>query len=105
MTAAIRVVPFAALAVVAALAGCTDLKPTQANIDDLRSQVANLKSGVGSAESSAQAASGAASKASQTASNAQSTANQALSQAKSNQNAIEAINEKIDRMFKKSVSK
>ena len=36
---------------------------------------------------------------------AQSTANQALSTAQSNSTAIEAINEKIDRMFKKSVSK
>ena len=35
----------------------------------------------------------------------QSTANQALSTAQSNSTAIEAINEKIDRMFKKSVSK
>jgi hypothetical protein len=39
------------------------------------------------------------------ASGAQSTANQALSTAQSNSTAIEAINEKIDRMFKKSVSK
>jgi uncharacterized phage infection (PIP) family protein YhgE len=102
MTSAAKVL---SLTVVAALAGCTDLKPTQASIDDLKGQVANLRPTISSAESSAQAASAAASKASQTAGNAQSTANQALSLAKTNQTAIEAINEKIDRMFKRSVSK
>jgi len=39
------------------------------------------------------------------ASNAQRTADQAQSMASANQTAIQAINEKIDRMFKKSVSK
>ena len=91
----------APLAIVAALAGCTDLKPTQASVDELKSQVSALKSSVGNAESSAQAASAAASRAGQASGNAQSKADQA----KSNQTGIEAINEKIDRMFKKSVSK
>ena len=47
----------------------------------------------------------AAAAAQSAASGAQSTANQALSTGQSNSTAIEAINEKIDRMFKKSVSK
>jgi hypothetical protein len=36
---------------------------------------------------------------------AQSTADKAKAQAQSNQQSIEAINEKIDRMFKKKLSK
>ena len=36
----------AAVAVIAALAGCTDLKPIQAQIDDLKSQVGRLSSDV-----------------------------------------------------------
>ena len=93
------------LVLVVALVGCTDLKPTQASLDDLKAQVDHLKSAVGSAQSNAQSASSAARAAQQAAGSAQSTANQALSLDKSNQNAIDAINEKIDRMFKKSVSK
>src|SRR5580693_1873020 len=76
-----------AAACVIAFAGCTDLKPIQAQIDDLKSQVAKLQSDTAAA------------------SGAQSTANQALSTAQQNSQAIEQINEKIDRMFKKSVSK
>ena len=34
----------AALAALAALAGCTDLKPLQAQVDDLKSQVGKLSS-------------------------------------------------------------
>ncbi len=94
-----------AAACVIAFAGCTDLKPIQAQIDDLKSQVAKLQSDTAKAESDAQAAQAAAQSASSAASGAQSTANQALSTAQQNSQAIEQINEKIDRMFKKSVSK
>jgi hypothetical protein len=51
------------------------------------------------------AAGSSARSAATTAQQAQSTADKANAMAKSNQQAIEAINEKIDRMFKKSVSK
>jgi outer membrane murein-binding lipoprotein Lpp len=95
----------AAVACLLAFAGCTDLKPIQAQIDDLKSQVSKLQSDTAKASSAAAAAQSAASSAQSTASGAQSTANQALSLAQSNQTAIEAINEKLDRMFKKSVSK
>ncbi len=94
-----------AAACVIAFAGCTDLKPIQAQIDDLKSQVAKLQSDTAKAESDAQSALSAAQSASSAASGAQSTANQALSTAQQNSQAIEQINEKIDRMFKKSVSK
>jgi hypothetical protein len=89
----------------AALAGCTDLKPTQAALDDLKSQVDHLKSTVSSAHAAAQGASSAAHNAQQAAGSAQSTANQALSLDKTNQSRIDAINEKIDRMFRKSARK
>ena len=94
-----------AAACVVAFAGCTDLKPTQAQIDDLKSQVSKLQSDTAKASSDAAAANSAAAAAQSAASGAQSTANQALSISQSNSTAIEAINEKIDRMFKKSVSK
>jgi len=86
-------------------AGCTDLKPIQAQIDDLKSQVSKLQADTAKASSQAAAAQAAASAASSAAAGAQSTANQALSLGQANQTAIEAINEKIDRIFKKSVSK
>src|ERR1700727_1975361 len=94
-----------AAACLIAFAGCTDLKPIQAQIDDLKSQVAKLQSDTAKAESDAQAANSAAQSANSAASGAQSTANQALSTAQQNSQAIEQINEKIDRMLKKSVSK
>jgi hypothetical protein len=95
----------AAAACLVAFAGCTDLKPLQAQIDDIKSQISKLQGDTSKASSDAAAANSAAASASSAASGAQSTANQALSLSQSNQTAIEAINEKIDRMFKKSVSK
>jgi hypothetical protein len=90
---------------VAALAACQDLKPLQATIDDLKSQVAALKSDTAKAQGDASSASGTAASASQAASGAQSTANQALSAAQASQSCCDATNEKLDRVFKKSVSK
>jgi Alanine-zipper, major outer membrane lipoprotein len=86
-------------------AGCTDLKPIQSQIDDLKSQVGKAQSDASKALSDGAAADHAAASAASAAAGAQSTANQALSNSQSNSTAIEAINEKIDRMFKKSVSK
>jgi outer membrane murein-binding lipoprotein Lpp len=102
----------AAAAVVALASGCTDLKPLQADIDGLKQQVGKLQSEVDAAKASADAAARSASaaqssanQAAQAASGAQSTANQALSAAQAAQSSVDATNEKIDRMFKKSVSK
>src|ERR1700724_3905430 len=94
-----------AAACVIAFAGCTHLNPIQAQLDDLKSQVSKLQGDTAKASSDAAAANSAAAAAQSAASGAQSTANQALSPGQSNSTAIEAINEKIDRMFKKSVSK
>jgi outer membrane murein-binding lipoprotein Lpp len=106
------VVKLAAVAMVVGLAGCEDLKPLQAEVDTLKTQVGQLRTDVDAAKASADAASRAASAAQSTAtqaasaaSSAQSTANQALSAAQAAQASCDATNEKIDRMFKKSVSK
>jgi hypothetical protein len=99
------VVKVAAVAVVVGLAGCTDLKPVQADIADLKSQVAKLQSDVQASKSSSDQAASAAQSAQQAASGAQSTANQALAAAQAAQSAVDATNEKIDRMFKRSISK
>ena len=95
----------AAAACLLAFTGCTDLKPIQSQIDDLKSQVSKLQGDTAKASSDAAAANSAASSAASAANAAQSTANQALSTAQANQTAIEQINEKLNRMFKKSVSK
>ncbi|HUX73207.1 MAG TPA: Lpp/OprI family alanine-zipper lipoprotein [Steroidobacteraceae bacterium] len=94
-----------AAACVLAFTGCTDLKPIQSQIDDLKAQVTKLQGDTAKASSDAAAANTAASSAASAASGAQSTANQALSTAQANQTSIEQINEKMDRMFKHSVSK
>ena len=93
------IVKVAAAAAVVMLVGCTDLKPLQAQVDDLKAQVGRLSSDVAAAKSSADAASSAAQSASSTASGAQSTANQALAAAAGQPVVCDATNEKIDRMF------
>jgi outer membrane murein-binding lipoprotein Lpp len=85
--------------------GCTDLKPIQAQLDDLKSQVSKLSPQIASAESQANGAAGTAHSAAAAAQHSQSTADTASATANKNQQAIEAINEKINRMFKRSVSK
>src|SRR6185437_14823441 len=95
----------AAAAVVIGLVGCQDLKPMQSDIADLKSQVAQLQSQVAASKSSADQAASAAQSASQAASGAQSTANQALAAAQAAHFAVDATNEKINRMFKRSISK
>jgi hypothetical protein len=99
------VLKVAALAVVAGLVGCTDIKPLQAEVADLKSQVGKLQSDVSAAKQSADQANSAAQAANQAASGAQSTANQALAASQASQSCCDATNEKIDRMFRRSVSK
>jgi cell division protein ZapA (FtsZ GTPase activity inhibitor) len=94
-----------AVAVVVGLAACTDLKPLEAKVADLQSQVSKLQGDVSGAKSAADQANSAAQSAGQAASGAQSTANQALAASHASQSCCDATNEKIDRMFKRSVSK
>src|SRR4051812_47568908 len=87
------------------LQACTDLKPLQADIDGLKSQVASLQTAVAGAKQSADSAASTAQGAAQAASAAQSAANQAAAAAQSSQSCCDATNEKVDRMFKRSVAK
>jgi hypothetical protein len=105
MKCAIVVKVAAAAVVVAGLVACADLKPLQAEIDNLKSQVSKLQFDLAVARSTADSANSAAQSAKQAASGAQSTANQALAAAQASQSCCDATNEKIDGMFKRPVSR
>jgi outer membrane murein-binding lipoprotein Lpp len=94
-----------AAAVLALGAGCTDLKPLQAEVDSLKSQVSKLSGDVDGVKSAADGASRAAAAAQQAATSAQNSANQALSAAQAAQQCCDANSAKMDRMFEKSMSK
>ncbi|MBS1201190.1 MAG: hypothetical protein H6R27_1868 [Proteobacteria bacterium] len=94
-----------AAAVLALGAGCTDLKPLEAEVNGLKNTVAKQQAEIDANKSAIDAASRQAASASQTATAAQNTANQALSAAQAAQQCCDGSNEKIDRMFQKSMSK
>jgi len=94
-----------AAAVIALGAGCTDLKPLQAEVDSLKSQVSKLSGDLDSVKTAADGASRAAAAAQQAATSAQNTANQAASAAQAAQQCCDANSEKLNRMFEKSMSK
>jgi murein lipoprotein len=94
-----------AAAVIALGAGCTDLKPLQAEVDSLKSQVSKLSGDLDSVKTAADGASRAAASAQQAATSAQNSANQALSAAQAAQQCCDANSEKLNRMFEKSMSK
>lgn len=101
-----RTVVMACSAIAAvSLSACKDLKPLQADIETLKSQVTRLQSETAAARQSADQAASAAQSASQAASGAQSSANQAMAAAQSSQSCCDSTNEKIERMFRQSVSK
>jgi phage shock protein A len=91
-----------AAACMLAFAGCTDLKPMQAQIEDLKAQVGKLQSDTAKVTREAAAAKGQAASA---AAKAQNTADQALANSQSNATGIQAINDKIDQMFHRTLSK
>jgi altronate dehydratase len=76
------------------LSGCTDLAPLQARLDDLQARMDRLET-----ESVNAAAATAAAQA--TSDKADRAASEAADAAKTNANAIEALADKIDRMFKR----
>ena len=94
------------------LNGCTDLKPAQNDIAELKtrvtalqSEVASVRSSADSAARSAAAAQSSADQAARSAASAQHTADQALSTAHTAQSGVKHIHAKLDRMFKKRRSK
>jgi predicted nucleic acid-binding Zn-ribbon protein len=79
-------------------AGCTDIKPMQVELENLKAQVSQLQADL--AKSSSMTAANRSTATSVSA--ASSTANKALQISESNTAAIDALNAKIDQMFKRS---
>jgi murein lipoprotein len=96
----------AAVLALGVMAGCQDaVKLLQPQIDDLKVQVNKVATDAAAAKDAANAAANAAAAAQQAANAVQSTANEAKQAATDSQACCTATNEKIDRMFKKSMSK
>jgi Alanine-zipper, major outer membrane lipoprotein len=90
----------AALILVAA-SGCV----SQKSVDEAKATADKAVQDAAAAKAAADAAASAAQSAKSSADSAQSAANQALQAAQASQACCDATNEKIDRAFKKSVSK
>lgn len=90
----------AALLLVSA-AGCV----SQQTVDEIRATADRAAQDAAAAKQAADGAASAAASAQRAADSAQSTANQALQAAQAAQACCDATNEKIDRMFQKSMSK
>jgi methyl-accepting chemotaxis protein len=90
---------------VGAITACTDLKPIQADIAQLRSAIEKQNSENATLKSSIDAAAQAASQASQAAQSASAEANRATAAAQTSQQCCDANTERMDRMFRRSVSK
>jgi hypothetical protein len=89
---------FVVLISLAVPAGCTDLKPLEGRLDELQSQVNALHAELAKTASNAAAANKATAA---SASAAASEGKQALSVGEANTKAIDAVNAKIDQMFRK----
>ena len=90
----------AAALVLLTAAGCQTKQ-----IDEVRAMAQKASQDAAAAQAAANSAGSAASAAKSAADNAQSTANQALQAAQASQACCDATNQKLDRMFKQSVSK
>jgi phage shock protein A len=81
-----------------ALGGCANLEPIRAQIDDLQSQITKLQADISTV---ATTTAKQAADASVAARSAQDSVNQLRAQTEANAAAIAALDEKIDRMFKR----
>jgi len=93
--------PFAAACLIV-LAGCTDLEPIRAQIDDLKSQLGKLQADTARATAAANAR---ATNATSVAEGAQNAVSELQASTEANSKAIAALDDKIDRMFKRPLSK
>ena len=84
------------------LASCADLEPIRAQIDELRSQLGKLQIDTARATATANTV---AANASSAADDAQNGVGQLQSATEANSKAIAALDEKIERMFRKPLSK
>lgn len=99
-------VALAGIAVIGSiLSGCADLTPIQSQLKDLSGQVARLSSEQAAMRATLDNTARSAREAEEAAKRASSKADQALALAQSNKNSIDATNEKIDRMFRRHLSK
>jgi type II secretory pathway component PulM len=88
----------AAILILVLTAGCTDLKPMEARIEELQEQINRLQASLAQSASNATAANRATAA---SAAAASGDAKQALSIGEKNTAAIDALNAKIDQMFRK----
>ena len=95
----------ALLASTLATSACTDLKPLEGQVAELRSSIESLKSENASMKQAIDAAAQSASQASQAAQSAASEASRAGAAAQASQQCCDANTERMDRMFRRSVSK
>lgn len=86
-------------------AGCESIKPLQAEVDTLKTQVSRLEADHATLKTASDRTAADAQAASQAAAAAQTTANQAATAAQSSQACCDANSEKMERMFRRSVSK
>jgi outer membrane murein-binding lipoprotein Lpp len=101
----LRVALASVATVVVGLSGCTDLTPVQNQIKDLTNQVSRLSSQQAAMQSTLVSTAQSAKEAESAANRAASKADQALALAQANKTSIDATNEKIDRMFRRHLSK
>jgi outer membrane murein-binding lipoprotein Lpp len=95
----------AILAGTLAVSACTDLKPLEGQVAELRSSVERLSSENAQMKQAVDAATQSASQASQAAQAAATEANRANAAAQASQQCCDANTERMDRMFRRSVSK
>jgi hypothetical protein len=88
----------AVASLLAATAGCTDLKPLEARVEELQGQVDRMQADLLRSASNASAANKATAA---SAAAASSDSKQALAIGEKNTAAIDALNAKIDQMFRK----
>jgi outer membrane murein-binding lipoprotein Lpp len=105
MKMGVRVVLAGVAMTVVCLPGCADLTPIQNQIKDLSNQVSHLSSEQASMRSTLDSTNRAVQGAEAAANRASSKADQALELAQANKASIDATNEKIDRMFRRHLSK
>lgn len=86
-------------------AGCTDLSPIHRELQDIRSQVGQLSTQVGAMKASLDSATQSARQAQEASENASRTANQAMALAQSDQQSIDAMNQKLDRILRRRPAK
>ena len=86
-------------------AGCESIKPLQAEVDTLKTKVSRLEADHATLKTASERAAADAQTASQAAAAAQTTANQAATAAQTSQACCDANSEKMERMFRRSISK